>query len=166
MLVPQENDLAVGRAPIPTEVCSPPRAHVPKYPSRPRTCARARPDFRVFAVLLPIRLTSDAFHRWQAEAKNPLTPLQRAREAKKAKKKKRGVGPWGGAVLAAVQKQAACRGAAMRVGELCALLPWHPWHQWHPWHHQPSKWPRHVDRTQAAPRCPAQPSPEAPGDVV
>ena len=100
----QENDLAVGRAPIPKEVCSPPRAHVPKYPSRPRTCARARPDFRVFAVLLPIRLTSDAFHRWQAEAKNPLTPLQRAREAKKAKKEKRGVGPWGGAVLAAVQK--------------------------------------------------------------
>ena len=49
----QENDLAVGRAPIPKEVCSPPRAHVPKYPSRPRTCARARPDFRVFAVLLP-----------------------------------------------------------------------------------------------------------------
>ena len=121
---PQENNFAVGHAPFPTEVCSPPRAHVPKYPSRPRTCARARPDFRVFAVLLPIRLTSDAFHRWQAEAKNPLTPLQRAREAKKAKKKKRGVGPWGGAVLAAVQKQAACRGAAMRVGELCALLPW------------------------------------------
>ena len=119
MLVPQENDLAVGRAPIPEEVCSPPRAHVPKYPSRPRTCARARPDFRVFAVLLPIRLTSDAFHRWQAEAKNPLTPLQRAREAKKAKKEKRGEGPWGGAALAAVQKKAARREAA----SLMLLLP-------------------------------------------
>ena len=47
MRVPQENDLAVGRAPIPEEVCSPPRAHVPKYPSRPRTYARARPDFHL-----------------------------------------------------------------------------------------------------------------------
>jgi hypothetical protein len=33
------------------------------------------------------------------------------------------VGPWGGAVLAAVQKRAACRRAAVRVGELCTLLP-------------------------------------------
>lgn len=70
-----------------------------------------------------IGLTPCCAHRWQAEANNTLTGIERARAAKKAKKEKRRVGPWGGAVLAAVQAKAARRDAAMRVTRMCAALP-------------------------------------------